>query len=369
MLFCVCDIQHSSSTGSICFVFVISNILAAQGQFALCLWHQAGGDVSVCLIRDQALNQSKTTSARFVVACVLTMAASGSASPAPVAASPPAAAAAQLLAASPSPTASNRSMSGSPPAGRQLRYDLHPFCYRLPVPKRTGEARLDQDTSANHSLAQQVLDAMISENYQCAPALHDCIMKRAQTSSSSDADCFSGIGKQGSLKAVLAKDEPWVINWLDKHSDMTSQDIIQSKKGDKEAVERMVEFATGINKNFKTPEELMFKPVFGKVLDKLNQLNGNRLVRFKTSNALTANGPVFKHPTGCYGRVYDAKKPNKMNLIHISGDSVEVFDSGITAAFELLDNFSDLEPSFRRSLRSLSQSTSSLKKPRVGPTS
>ena len=58
----------------------------------------------------------------------------------------------------------------------------------------------------------------------------------------------------------------------------------------------------GSAKKIKMPEELQFKPVCAKILDKLNERNDNRLVRLKTAGALQPSGPVFKHPTGCYGR-------------------------------------------------------------------
>ena len=47
----------------------------------------------------------------------------------------------------------------------------------MPTPKKTGDQQLDQDLSANSSLAMKVTTALIGD-YSSAPALHAWLMNR-----------------------------------------------------------------------------------------------------------------------------------------------------------------------------------------------
>ena len=112
------------------------------------------------------------------------------------------------------------------------------------------------------------------------------------------------------------------------------------------------------------------KPVMGKLLDKLNERNGNRLVDFKTKRGLLPSGmPQYKHPVGCYNRELFEKEPHLMRIRYVNGDSVDVLDSGITLSHELLDNWSDWGAMFQKKRRSLLPSICGSKKHKVDHTS
>ena len=251
-------------------------------------------------------------------------------------------------AASPSPVSSPR--EGSPPAGSHGlggQMKMHPLCYKLPSPRKTGDTSLDQDQSANYAMSQQILDSLIADP-KSAPALFNELSKRKAAQVAivgGQADQFIGLSENASIKSVCKADEGLLINWVAKRSDMSPAELVGACKKDDETLTRFVVFETGTPLSWKVGEQLHCKPVCIRVLDKLGDQLGGRTNNFKANNGIKGDGSV-DWKFGVYRPELPVGQQDPLVLRHWNGDSVSMPNSGITQAHKLRDNFSDFGASF-----------------------
>ena len=122
--------------------------------------------------------------------------------------------------ASPSPPAANR--DGNPPAASIGQQRLHPLCYKMPSPRKIGDPIRDMDRQAIFAMAQQIVNALISDK-KAAPSLFNTLAMRRQAADAllgGHDDQFLGLSEHATIKALCKSDAGLMINWVTTRSDM-----------------------------------------------------------------------------------------------------------------------------------------------------
>lgn len=134
------------------------------------------------------------------------------------------------------------------------------------------------------------------------------------------------------------------IPWLEKHSDMTSAELVAARGKDDKVILDLIAFESQVQTTMQLPEQCAVTPVLFRVLDLCAARAGRRLQRFKTNAGLKDDGKVDFNKLS-----YRTMLTTNGELVvqHVmTGHEKTIADSGVTVAHRLIDNCLDHQAAF-----------------------
>lgn len=216
------------------------------------------------------------------------------------------------------------------------------YASRFPAPAKTGDESADEQAKAFRVCAMHVVDFMISDP-PSALAIYQKERDRRdkaallQPNVSAD-DQFA----PGEISIVSKIPKDFVISAITKISDLTNDDVLKATKFDEQAPRYLLMLATGWASSLQIPNEAMVKDVMMEVIVKRATVMGNRLAEFKRRGSLKADGSIL-WKNGVFKLVWagDTEDAKLKQIVHISGDAIDVPKSAITRSWTLANYWSD----------------------------
>lgn len=236
--------------------------------------------------------------------------------------------------------------SGSPGAGLVVTgIATHAAAKKLPQPKRTGDEMVDSDARARYEMFQAMVSELIADDSH-VPSLYALLRKRRQQQSAQGALDAAMLFK--SPNPTVKNVEPdWLLEILEKHSDMNMRQIVATQKNDPESIVNLICFATSFAPQLRMPSTCQVRPVYRLVIERRIAECGKRLSKWVAKGGLLPSG-ALNWRNGCYSPTW-TEQGNLKSIKHVEGDEVFPEHIGITkAGYTLQDNWSDWAAAFCR---------------------
>lgn len=144
--------------------------------------------------------------------------------------------------------------------------------------------------------------------------------------------------------SLAGADEDFKIALLTSQSDLSTQDIVQMVKEDKDAVNDLVMFACQVPMKPKLPAQFISKQVLRVFLVERAEALGDRLRFFRQRGGFLSGGRVsFTGNHGSYDLTMDKETGLLVEIRHISGAVAELSPKlGITKSYVMRDNYDNM---------------------------
>lgn len=180
---------------------------------------------------------------------------------------------------------------GTKIAGSLSQRALHPFAQKLPSPKKSENEAINKDNKNNHDMTAAVLSAMLRDD--SGKLVQHLYMETQRF----ESDAVQAPGLETAPTFEKAKtaggvDETWLIEILASQSDMTSKEIVGTKKQDNKNPQHLFQLGSDLNPALSLPECCRIKEFYRRIILKLFADCGNRLQHWKRDGGLTQEGNI-----------------------------------------------------------------------------
>lgn len=210
------------------------------------------------------------------------------------------------------------------------------YSLKLPAYRSTGSAATDESQKAAHKLVQEMLDGLMKDYALALPMYNKYKdLKASKADQKDEAEYFTKLTTVGKVE-----DEAWVVEFLSRAPDLSSNELVQLKKLDDSAIGQLLEHMTQLAPTLKAKDELRCQEVLARFFRKRSQDQLNPLKNFKKEGG-------FRMQTGLNWKVRGSYTMEINEAGHIQkikfrcGAVVDVSAEGLSDDYVVALNWSD----------------------------
>ena len=192
---------------------------------------------------------------------------------------------------------------GSSPREKRVKEELQSgVCLiRIPCVRPTGDQLLDQEVESAYSLLANMCVKLVAEPTHLGPVNMALNKRLAIQDNQVQVEADARFSDTPSLSNLHNLDGPWLIMYLVKVSDMTTDDLTCLRNTNPDFLTILLQYDQQLNLGVRYPQGCQVKDVFLRVCLAFSQSAGARLKHFKALGGIEPGYTgLCMCPSGCY---------------------------------------------------------------------